>query len=135
MADDIMLEVVTPDRKVLSEKVSLVVAPGAEGEFGVLPGHVTFMTLLGTGILSYKSMEGTHALVVSEGFAEVAQDKVTVLAEHADVAGEIDFEQARQSLTKLEEQLKGRGPHDEDFHRMRAEVERNGAKIALAGKR
>ncbi|MEW5853890.1 MAG: F0F1 ATP synthase subunit epsilon [Myxococcota bacterium] len=135
MADELTLEVVTPDRRFLSAKVSAVVAPGAQGEFGVLPGHVPFMTLLGTGILGYQSSDGTGALVVSRGFAEVRENRVTVLAEAADLADEIDLAKAREDLKALEERLKGKAMAEEEFNRLRAEVERNAAKIHLAGRR
>jgi F-type H+-transporting ATPase subunit epsilon len=135
MADDIQLEVVTPERRVLSRKVSMVSAPGIQGEFGVLPGHVPFMTPLGTGILAYKSSDGAEALVVSLGFAEVNNDKVTILAERADLLSDIDPAKAAEELKALEERIKGKGLVDEDFARLRAEVERAAARIQLAGRK
>jgi F-type H+-transporting ATPase subunit epsilon len=135
MADPITLEVVTPERQLLRTRVSMVVAPGALGEFGVLPGHVPLMTLLGTGILSYRSAEGVGALVVSEGYAEVADDQVTVLAEHADLASEVDLAQAREDIRALEEQLKAHTVVDDEFRRMQAELGRSTSKITLASRR
>ena len=135
MADEIQLEVVTPERRVLSRKVSMVTAPGIQGEFGVLPGHIPFMTPLGTGILSYKSSDGAEAMVVSQGFAEVNGDKVTVLAERADLLSEIDPAKAQEELKALEERIKGKGMADDDFDKLRAEVERAAARIQLAGRK
>ncbi len=84
MAEKLMLEVVTPERAVVSEEVQIVVAPGSEGEFGVLKGHTTFLTSLQSGLLRYKTVSGTEkSLQVEGGFAEVLPDKVTILAESA----------------------------------------------------
>lgn len=84
MADKLFLEVVTPQKAVVSEEVEMVVAPGSEGEFGVLKGHTTFLTSLSSGILRYRTASGTEKkLQVEGGFAEVLPDKVTVLAETA----------------------------------------------------
>lgn len=134
MADELSLEVVTPERRLLNRKVLSVVAPGITGEFGVLPGHITYMTLLGTGILGFRTSDGVEALVVSRGYCEVAANKVTVLAEAADLATEVDIKKASEDLKALEEKLKGKGPQDEEFGRLRAEVERAAAKVTLAGR-
>ncbi len=84
MAEKLFLEVVTPERAVVSEEVEIVVAPGSEGEFGVLKGHTTFLTSLKSGILRFKTASGTEKkFQVEGGFAEVLPDKVTVLAESA----------------------------------------------------
>ena len=84
MAERLFLEVVTPERAVVSEEVQIVVAPGSEGEFGVLKEHTTFLTSLKSGILRYKTASGTEKkLQVEGGFVEVLPDKVTVLAESA----------------------------------------------------
>ena len=84
MAEKLFLEVVTPERAVVSEEVQIVVAPGSEGEFGVLKDHTTFLTSLKPGILRYKTASGTEKkLRVEGGFVEVLPDKVTVLAESA----------------------------------------------------
>ena len=135
MADDIMLEVVTPDRRVVKQHVRDVSVPGAVGEFGVLPGHKPFMTILGTGILTYRTTDGSHSLVVSQGFAEVADNCVTVMAEAADELSEIDVEKARADIRVLEEKLKGKGLMDEEFPLLRAQLERAVAKVNLSGKR
>ncbi len=84
MAKELFLEVVTPEKAVVSEAVESVVAPGSDGEFGVLAGHTTFLTSLNSGILRYKTTSGTEKkLQVEGGFAEVLPDKVTILAESA----------------------------------------------------
>ncbi len=87
MAENIFLEVVTPAKAVVSEEVQIVVAPGSEGEFGVLKGHTTFLTSLKTGTLRYKDSSGREkTLNVQGGFAEVLPNKVTVLAESVEEA-------------------------------------------------
>jgi len=84
MADNIFLEVVTPERNVVSERAQIVMAPGSLGEFGVLPGHTSFLTTLKDGILKYRDEKGTERRIsVFGGFAEALPDKVTVLAENA----------------------------------------------------
>ena len=85
MAGNIRLEVVTPERQVVNDEAQIVMAPGSEGEFGVLIGHTPFMTSLKTGILRYRDSSGTERFVfVSGGFAEALPNKVTVLAESAE---------------------------------------------------
>jgi len=86
MAEKLFLEVVTPQKAVVSEEVEIVVAPGSEGEFGALKGHTTFLTSLKEGIVRYKDASGKeHSLMVTGGFAEVLPDKVTILAESAEI--------------------------------------------------
>ena len=112
MAKELRLEIVTPDRLVMSADVEYVGAPGVLGEFGVLPGHVPFLSALGIGNLHYNQGGKTYYVFVSGGFAEVSGDKVTVLAEVAERAEEIDMERARHAeerararITKREEAL------------------------------
>ena len=97
MAKELRLEIVTPDRAVVSTDVEYVGAPGVLGEFGVLPGHVPFLSALGVGNLHYNKGGKTYYVFVSGGFAEVSGDKVTVLAEVAERAEEIDMERARRA--------------------------------------
>jgi F-type H+-transporting ATPase subunit epsilon len=105
------LDVVTPDRVVLSEDVVSLVAPGVEGYLGVLPRHAPLVTELGTGTLTYRPSSGREAtLAVSGGFMEVARDRTTVLADAAERPEEIDTERAarareraRAALHALEE--------------------------------
>lgn len=114
MAKELRLEIVTPDRAVVSTDVEYVGAPGVLGEFGVLPGHVPFLSALGVGNLHYNKGGKTYYVFVSGGFAEVSGDKVTVLAEVAERAEEIDMERARRAeerarerVTKQQEALDG----------------------------
>ena len=84
MADKIQLEVVTPDRPVLSEPVDMVTVPGLGGELGILPGHTPLISELQTGVLTYVQEGKSSSLRVSGGFVEVRDDQVTVLAEEAE---------------------------------------------------
>ena len=96
------LEIVTPDRKVLSEDVDYVGAPGIMGEFGILPNHVPFLSDLGIGNLHYNQDGKAHYVFVSGGFAEVSHNKVTILAEVAEKATEIDSDRAKLAKERAE---------------------------------
>ena len=106
MAGNIVLEVVTPDKSVVSEEAQIVAAPGTYGEFGVLIGHTSFLTTLKVGMLRYKDKGGAERIVfVSGGFAEVLPTKVTVLAESADRRRDIDVERARAAIKRAEQRM------------------------------
>lgn len=105
MAKKLLLEIVTPDRKVLSQEVEYVGAPGALGEFGVLPSHIPFLSALGIGNLYYKDSGKAYYVFVAGGFCEVSGDKVTVLAEVAETSAEIDIERARRAQERAQARL------------------------------
>ena len=108
MADNLILEVVTPQNAVVSEEAELVVAPGSEGEFGVLKGHTTFLTSLKIGSLKYKDASGKDRfLFINGGFAEVLPDKVTILAESAERRKDIDLQRAEEARKRAEKRLSG----------------------------
>ena len=86
----IRLEIVTPERLLLSEEVDDVTLPGSEGYLGILPGHLPLLTMLGVGVLSYRQGGQKYHFAVSGGFAEVLGDRVIVLAETAGALEEID---------------------------------------------
>ena len=122
MAGNIMLEVVTPDKSVVSDEAQIVVAPGEYGEFGVLIGHTSFLTTLKIGMLRYKDSGGAERVVfVNGGFAEVLPDKVTILAESADRRRDIDVDRARAALKRAEERL-AEVSRREDFNFRRAQI-------------
>src|SRR5512137_2025214 len=106
MAELLKFELVTPQRKVVSEEVDEITATGTLGEFGVLPGHAPFLTSLKIGELSYKSGGISHHLAVNWGYFEIEDDKVTVLVETAERADEIDLQRAKAALGRAEEALK-----------------------------
>ena len=105
MAGRILLEVVTPDKLLLSQQVYEVISPGVEGEFGVLPGHCHFLSTLKIGELRYRIGETTHYMSVLWGFAEVTPTKVTILAEIAEKGEDIDVELAQAAVAKAEQRL------------------------------
>jgi F-type H+-transporting ATPase subunit epsilon len=113
------LDVVTPDRPVVSDEVTELVAPGSEGYFGVLPGHTPFITTLGIGQLTYWRGKDERHLAVTWGYAEVRGDRVIILAEAAERAEEIDVERAERARRRAEERLEAwfGGTEDIDFTR------------------
>ena len=135
MAGNIHLEVVTPEKIVVSEEAQIVASPGSEGEFGVLSGHTPFLTTLKTGIIRYTDANGKeHYVFVSGGFAEALPDKVTVLAESAENRREIDLERAKEALARAEKRLaEERSREDVDFTRARGSLERATVRIRLTG--
>ncbi len=120
MAENIFLEVVTPGASVVSEEAQIVMAPGSEGEFGVLSGHTTFLSSLKIGSLRYKDAAGKErVLFVNGGFAEVLPDKVTVLAESAERRSQIEVERVRAAKARAEKRLAERSA---DIDLVRAEA-------------
>jgi F-type H+-transporting ATPase subunit epsilon len=133
----ILLEVVTPERQVLSTEVDEVSAPGALGYFGVLPGHTPFITTLGVGELSYRSGNQWEYLSITWGYAEVLPNHVTVLTETAEMAEEIDLERAERAKRRAEERLRewSATVADIDFERASAALERALIRLQVARKR
>lgn len=105
MAGKILLEVVTPEHLLLSKQVDEVIAPGSEGEFGVLPGHAPFISMLKIGELRYKIGDTWSYMAVLWGYAEVNPAKVTILAEIAEKSEDIDVERATQKVAEAEQRL------------------------------
>ncbi len=132
MAETILLEIVTPDRLVLSEEVDEVTAPGVEGEFGVLPGHTPFLTTLKVGELTYRKGKEIHHMAVSWGYAEVTPKKVTILAEAAEIAAEIDIERAKAAMEKAEKELKKLSKEDKDYLIEAARLEKSIIRVQVA---
>lgn len=133
VADAFMLEIVTPHRLVVSDDVQEVVAPGSEGYFGVLPGHLPFMTTLKIGELMFRKGREERHLAVSWGYVEVRPDKVIVLAETAERAEEIDPARAEEAKRRAEERLRRWGDETIDFARAQAALERALARLMVAG--
>jgi F-type H+-transporting ATPase subunit epsilon len=133
MAENIRLEVVTPEKSVVSEEARIVMAPGNLGEFGVLSGHTPFMTSLKLGTVRYVDAGGTERFIfVSGGFAEALPDRVTVLVDSAERRKDIDIERAKAALARAEERLAKEGAADIDFVRARAALQRAIQRIRLA---
>ncbi len=114
MADTLELEIVAPDKLLVRERVEQVQIPGKSGELGVLPGHAPLITTLTIGEISYRQGTNTHYLAVAWGFAEVLPNKVTILADTAERAEEIDVKRAQEAKARAEEALK-RAAADLDF--------------------
>lgn len=135
MAANIHLEVVTPEKIIVSEEAQIVASPGSEGEFGVLIGHTPFLTSLKTGMIRYTDANAKeHFVFVSGGFAEALPDKVTVLAESAEVSTDIDVKRAQEALERAKKRLaEERTREDIDFARAKASLERATVRIRVAG--
>ena len=133
MAKNIKLEVVTPEKSIVSEEAQIVMAPGSDGEFGVLIGHTPFLTTLKTGTVHYTAADGKEKFVfVSAGFAEALPNKVTVLAESAERRRDIDSDRAKSSMERAQERLAKEKAEDIDFNRARAALERALYRVRLA---
>ena len=130
MASTIRLELVTPERLLLAEEVDEVIAPGYEGEFGVLPDHTPFLTILKIGVLRYRKGSETRKIAVGGGFAEVGPDRVVVMADVAEKAEEIDVERARRAHARAETELKDLSLDDEAFAKAYSALMRAIARMA-----
>src|ERR671928_1719463 len=135
MAERIQLDVITPERSVLSETVDFVSVPGLGGELGILPGHTPLISQLQTGVLTYVTEGKSAQLHVSGGFVEVRDDHVSVLAEVAERPDEIDAARAKLSRDQLEKQLNAWSGTEEDFEVARAKLERSVVRLQLATSR
>jgi F-type H+-transporting ATPase subunit epsilon len=134
VADRLTLEIATPMRLVVAETVDEIVIPGSQGYFGVLPGHAAFLTTLGIGELMYRIGRDEHYLAVSNGFAEVRNDKVIVLADTAERPEEIDRARAERSRERAERRLAGRVEEEVDYNRALAALARALARLLTAGR-
>ncbi|HMB32218.1 MAG TPA: F0F1 ATP synthase subunit epsilon [Desulfohalobiaceae bacterium] len=105
MAETIRLEIVTPDQKVLSDDVEYVGIPGLMGQLGVLKNHIPFLTALAIGSLYFRTGGKNSFVFVSGGFAEISPESVTILAESAERAEEIDISRAKKSRERAEQRL------------------------------
>ena len=101
----LQLNVVTPDRLLVDEKVDEVIVPGSEGYFGVLPGHTPLLAALQVGQLTYRQGREEHILMIAFGFAEVLPDRVTILARIAEKPEDIDVNRAETAKRRAEERL------------------------------
>jgi F-type H+-transporting ATPase subunit epsilon len=135
LPEEIELTVVTPERQLLRETVVEVTIPGLEGELGILPGHAPLMTELGIGELSYRTGSSSQPIsfAVIRGFAEVLPDRVTVLAETAERAEEIDLARAEAALARAEKRMVS-GDTNIDWDRATVALERALIRIEIARK-
>jgi F-type H+-transporting ATPase subunit epsilon len=129
-----LLDIVTPDRRVFTGETDDVVVPGINGELEALPGHAPFVSIVGTGILRYRHGNKDVRLMVSGGFVEIADDRVTLMVESAALVDEVSAEVERKQLHELEQKMKALGPvaaEDEGFLALKAEVDRAATKLTL----
>ena len=105
MADNLHLKVITPLALVIDEQVELVEGPGELGEFGILPGHVPFVTTLSPGFLKYKQGSDTKSVIIHGGLAEVSDDNVRVLTDSTEDPSSVDTSAAKQDISNLESQI------------------------------
>jgi F-type H+-transporting ATPase subunit epsilon len=129
----ITLEVVTPERQVIRETTTEIQVPGKAGYLGILPGHAPLLTELGIGVLSYSSGGGRRSAAVCGGFAEVLPDRVTVLADVAERAEDIDARRAEAARERAEKRLHGNNP-ETDWDRAGAALRRSLVRLQVASK-
>lgn len=131
-ATSFRLRIVTPERLLLDEEVEEVVAPGTAGEFGVLPDHIAFLTTLAPGRLSYKTGGQWQVIAIFGGYAEVVDNVMTVLADGAEPARQIDLEAARQACQEAEGKLAALAADAPEFALVRRALDQNTARVLAA---
>jgi F-type H+-transporting ATPase subunit epsilon len=134
MADKIRFRVVTPSRLLLDEEVDEVTAPGALGEFGVLPNHIAFLSLLEPGEMSYKQGVLRHYLAVSGGYAEVLENVMTILSPAAEFAAEIDTARAQRAKERAERRLTELNFEQKEFDAAEVALRRALVRLQVASK-
>ena len=129
------LEIITPEKTVVKDEVDVVEATGAEGEFGIMPGHTQFLTTLKIGEIRYKKGNETVYLSSSGGFAEVVDDKVTLLVDTAERSHEIDVDRAKRAMERAEAELKSLSYDQNEYRMMEMALLRAIARIGVASKK
>ena len=133
MPDTFQLEIVTPEKLVVKDVAQEMQIPGKNGYLGILPGHAPLITELAVGEITYRNNGATHYLSVAWGFAEVLPDKVTILAETAERAEEINVQRAEEAKKRAEDRLKSANP-ETDFTRAQNALKRAEARLEVAEK-
>ena len=129
----IQLQIVSADRSLLNETVDEVVIPGFDGYFGVLPGHTPLLAVLHVGELWYRQGQDKHYVSIAFGFAEVLPDRVTILAQIAEKADEIDVARAEAAKRRAEERLASEHP-DMDYERARVALMKSLIRLQVAAR-
>jgi F-type H+-transporting ATPase subunit epsilon len=129
----IQLQVVSADRSLVNERVDEIEIPGADGYFGVLPGHTPLLALLGAGELWYREGQEKHYLAIAFGFAEVQPDRVTILAQVAERADEIDVARAEAARKRAEERI-AQPIAEMDFERARIALMKSLIRLQVASR-
>jgi F-type H+-transporting ATPase subunit epsilon len=128
------LDIVTPERRVLSVTCDEVRAPGVQGGFGIRRGHTSFMSSLEPGRLTYVEGGREHHFAIGGGFLQVEDDKVIVLADTAEAAADIDVDRAQRALADAREKLRKLTVDDRNYTEEEARVRRAAARIGIAGR-
>jgi len=129
------LEVVTPEKVLVSQEVDMVIAPGTEGEFGILPEHISFLSGIIPGGLRFDVGNKQDYMAVTNGFAEVSNNRVSILIDSAEKAHDIDIERAQSSMKRAQDRLgQDRKTEDIDFLRSEASLRRAIARIKMVNK-
>ena len=128
----LQLDVITPERRLLSEQADAVTVPALGGELGILPGHTPLISALQTGVLSYTQGPTTRRLLVSGGFVEVNNDRVSVLADFAEFPEEVDAARARADREEAERILGTFTASPEEAADVRARLDRATTRLQLA---
>jgi len=134
MSELFQLEIVTPEKQVVSDTAEEVQIPGKKGYLGIMPGHAPLITELAVGEIMYRKAGQTQYLSVAWGFAEVLPTKVTILAEAAERPEEIDVARAREAKERAEQRLKSQDP-DTDFERALYALKRAEVRLDVAEKK
>ena len=134
MAEVFQLEIVTPEKQVVSDTAEEVQIPGKRGYLGILPGHAPLITELSVGEITYRKGGQPYYLSVAWGFAEVLPTKVTILAEAAERPEEIDVRRAEEARQRAEERLKSQDPST-DYERALYALKRADVRLDVAGKK
>jgi len=129
------LEIISPEKTIVKDEVDVVEATGAEGEFGIMPGHTQFLTALAIGEIRYKKGNETVYLASSGGFAEVVEDRVTLLVDTAERSHEIDIEGRKRAMERAESALKTLSYDQAEYKLMEMALLRAIARIGVAGKK
>jgi len=131
----LFLEVVTPEKIQVSQEVDTVVAPGTEGEFGILPGHIHFLSGIVPGELRFDDGAIKKSMMITSGFSEVSNDRVSILVDAGEIAENIDVERAKEAMKRAQDRLtKDSGTEDIDFLRAELALKRAIGRIGVAEK-
>jgi F-type H+-transporting ATPase subunit epsilon len=133
MAEELLLEIVTPEKLAFSGTIDEVTCPGSEGEFGVLRGHASLLSAIKFGELSYVKDGKRTSYAVTTGYAEVTGSKVTVLVETAERADQIDVERARRAKETAEQKMAKFAKEDPEFEKAKIALERAESRLKIAG--
>ena len=134
MADTFQFEIVTPEKLVVRDVAEEMQIPAKNGYIGVLPGHAPLITELAVGEITYRNNGYTHHIALAWGFAEVLPDKVTILAENAERAEEIDVKRAQEAKERAEQRLKSSNT-ETDYERAQNAFQRAETRLQVASKR